>query len=936
MPNYIMQQSEILKKIVIFVKYVYEQSIKNLEKDGKLDWPISNSLKSDMYKQYNQVINLINVGFCHGFGMLYLLSKYLQTKTTPDNQKNINNYDWFIKMLVAIKDWDGKPESLTKSPPGDVISYYEYLESLTSHLKAFQEPGRYFHGNNECFSLHAEELLEYNIDKKIMHGSQVYGAVFYCNASEFERLLKAENFIQANTLVLIGAKKHTTALIMQQKPLKEKIFYHFDPNQFYLEDDGLPDEKEVARKVFACRNFNHASNLFNEKMLIAVKIYSFDPTKKYQLYANLVSQTMPSHETIIDNNIGTMVQGFSVSILENARDSFGYFFKKLLLQVAANPDMEIDYTEENLDGNPGEVIKKTTSFKQFLLQNIDRLSLNNQHGMLKEVFLVLASKEVSEYRQCVFGDNKEYGVLISTYFCNAIKKNHEKLLEVVFEFGIKTLPAPFQQEVLTKGFVAAIESSNYDAGFSIIKYAYDQQITINPKNWILNLDGNTEKLALLFRCFMYFCKTDTLNQPIYLNFFITIIGNIKENIKNKLLNNLIAKMEFFASLDQKTQEILFNYQQVWNNVLLNPVSGLVEQTIKELFNAIYFGSIKDIYDNLAEYFGAQANLEFIFRTLLKNPSCDPAQKIMQEITQDEVGFLIKLLQNEFVLQTMQEQNLIGQAITRSLDKKNDPDMSVALLLFNYACENNITINFDLASKEKLNKFYMCLFQNNYLQNNTNANKFITFLSKNQNDELRQTIMQSCQIIHNLDPKLKKFCFTYASNLANYTDAGLEVINKLNECLGGTLTPNKVSAKVVRELLSKLSIDNADTAVNYLLSPDCDALIAAIIDTNIFDSINIANNRDKLIHILIYLNDDATMKHLLSPRHYDLLKHIKIIDVLDYAAAKRDTMLFIEICKFANIYKIELPALPAPMLQLKAMKNKEDVEKFEDNPQFKHL
>lgn len=445
-----------------------------------------------------------------------------------------------------------------------------------------------------------------------------------------------------------------------------------------------------------------------------------------------------------------------------------------------------------------------------------------------------------------------------------------------------------------------MQAASYNSGWRIFKYAYDHEILIITtkilQEWILSKDG--DHLAMMFRCFMCFCKHKQAGSQ-HIDYFIVGI-----NKELGALDDLINKMQFFAKIEKKTQEILFNYQQKWNDVVLKPITAEMSDSIMQLNAAINTGSIQDITTQCEKTFGVQVNLEFIFRVLLQEPACNVEQKLIQDFKKDEELFLSKLLQCASVLQILKNKTSLDQVMVCALNNVSDLDMNTALFLFEYAIANNITLDFSKVGRGQLVKFFTSLFIDDCSVNNKNAQKMLDMLEIINASEIDKTaIRNNCLAIRALDPKIKIFLFTYIKRSYNYLK--INEIIQLNVDLGSSINPNNVALESLLSLQALYFRD--DKALGYLRAPDPASIVVAIKDKlkqqNIFTVDYVRNNRDEFIRIIDHFNDTELYSWFAN---FDTgmacaINLNGLRDMLQYAKEISDSEVLCKMCKFALIY-----------------------------------
>lgn len=200
MPQYQYNQKSITSQIEKFLNYIYRQSVAEIDKNiqqGKIAQCVAKPILNDMRLQHEQDISELKYGFCNGFSIIYLMSRFLEAKPVK-GKEHVNNYIWFSKALAAIMafKWEANEallaQTLNQKAPQDAHSYYDYFKEFISYLKVFQRPGRFLYGDNLSTRQSVGELLEYSDGTKIISGRQEFGAIFYCDTNELKCLLGFE------------------------------------------------------------------------------------------------------------------------------------------------------------------------------------------------------------------------------------------------------------------------------------------------------------------------------------------------------------------------------------------------------------------------------------------------------------------------------------------------------------------------------------------------------------------------------------------------------------------------------------------------------------------------------------------------------------------------------------------------------------------------
>lgn len=221
---------------------------------------------------------------------------------------------------------------------------------------------------------------------------------------------------------------------MQRDKKKNKIFYHFDPNGFNINDKGFATEMLAAQDIFWSRGVEQG------KMRITVRVFVIDATLPCSLkYADMPGSIFDQSNDIKNNmgstneaeNFSLMSNAYQESIISNAPDSFRGFLKYIIPQSLVAKDI----IRRNLVLNTDEPM----SVKNFVLEGLNTISLHNQHALLRQVFLALKEQQCLSDFQEVCGDVEAYNTTVGRYFCNAVSRDYEQSVEVMLEVGLPCL-----------------------------------------------------------------------------------------------------------------------------------------------------------------------------------------------------------------------------------------------------------------------------------------------------------------------------------------------------------------------------------------------------------------------------------------------------------------------------------------------------------------
>ncbi len=181
-------------------------------------------------------IKKLEQGYCSGISSLWLYAKWLQTQQ-KDSAKERDDYNWFQATTKLIADWDGK-RKLTEKEAAEFerfISYIEYFQNIEDYQPTRQ-------GDLD------RSLEDTKKQERTLKKEYVLTSLF--TLDQLKKLLRKEELMQNNKLILITSHNHDTALFRNGND-----YYYFDPNS-PLGEIHKTSTDEIAELIFAANNFS--------------------------------------------------------------------------------------------------------------------------------------------------------------------------------------------------------------------------------------------------------------------------------------------------------------------------------------------------------------------------------------------------------------------------------------------------------------------------------------------------------------------------------------------------------------------------------------------------------------------------------------------------------------------------------------------------------
>ena len=236
-------------------------------------------------------------GFCAGISNLWLYTKWLQTQ--PNNYPNIarDDYDWFIKTIELIAQWNGiTPLTLAESAEIDrFIAYISYFQKINHYLPI------------------AQNVLEQSLtDTQGRTPTKEYSITAFLTREQLIELLNTPNVIQENRLITVASSNHTTALFKQAG-----VYYYFDPNNYSGEVAHTATD-ELADHIFYSNDFEP-----EQPSPLGFTMFAFanQPNQPYPEQATILAKIAPSvvtNSAHAKHNNGIILAA-SVGCLESTR-----------------------------------------------------------------------------------------------------------------------------------------------------------------------------------------------------------------------------------------------------------------------------------------------------------------------------------------------------------------------------------------------------------------------------------------------------------------------------------------------------------------------------------------------------------------------------------------------------------------------------------------
>jgi len=245
-------------------------------------------------------------GYCAGISSLWAYSKWLQTRSNPDNKPR-DDYKWFRSTVALIAGWDGKRKLTAKEKPE--------FERFVYHIQLLQHPDRYL-------SMSSQGSLEKSLeDTKVGEGRRLrkecaIGSLF--TLKQLQNFLKTENIIQDGRLIYIGSHNHATSLFKDGKN-----YYYFNPNS-KIGEVKTQSLDEVARLIFRANGFN-----YKKPSPLGFKIFSFDKKPKaiYPPLQKILAKIDPAPGSQREDYCGGYT-GLRIAVKTGSLESARYFLKK--------------------------------------------------------------------------------------------------------------------------------------------------------------------------------------------------------------------------------------------------------------------------------------------------------------------------------------------------------------------------------------------------------------------------------------------------------------------------------------------------------------------------------------------------------------------------------------------------------------------------------
>ena len=276
-------------------------------------------------------------GCCLGISVLWLYAKWLQTQPKADfsikysgeseSQKLTPNddYEWFKSTIELIADWDEK-RSLTP----DESKQFERFASLVEYYQNIYE---------HVTSTHQHSLEGYLEDPRKGTAKKEYSIASLFTLEQLKQLLKTENFIQDDKLILIGSHNYSTGLFK-----KEGINHYFDSNSYDGEVQTTSTD-ELAKLIFEANFYNLGKGnckivvpYYTKPSPLEFMMFSFDERNaKYPTQQDVLNSINPSLISVKKHAYEEtgLTKAASIGCLESVR----YFLSK-----KANPNAQGRYT----------------------------------------------------------------------------------------------------------------------------------------------------------------------------------------------------------------------------------------------------------------------------------------------------------------------------------------------------------------------------------------------------------------------------------------------------------------------------------------------------------------------------------------------------------------------------------------------------------------
>ncbi len=281
-----------------------KKSLAQMELLEKIQTYLLKESKEKGWEFDKKFIEKFETGHCGGISAVWLFSKWLQTQPGKDRDDSA----WFESMVKKIASWDGGSSS------GD-----EQIERFISLIRYYQEPGEYSLMNQDDL----DQSLEYSKQgsEPVKPPRREYSIAALFTLEQLKQLLREQNIIQDERLIIISGHNHKTALFKNGKD-----YYYFDPNSCVgeVETDSID---ELAELIF-CANFSMPALRvlpgYDKPSPLAFRMFSFEgsPKATYPSPKEVLGRIKPQLEA--DPRYAEGVAGLNLSIKIGCLESLRY------------------------------------------------------------------------------------------------------------------------------------------------------------------------------------------------------------------------------------------------------------------------------------------------------------------------------------------------------------------------------------------------------------------------------------------------------------------------------------------------------------------------------------------------------------------------------------------------------------------------------------